>query len=57
MKLIRGEKDFLEYLDVICWDECDSIFDFATVAFKTARTHDFDRKDKPLSNAEILSVI
>lgn len=57
MKLIRGEKDFLEYLDVICWDECDSIFDFATAAFKTARTHDFDRKDKPLSNAEILSVI
>jgi hypothetical protein len=32
-------------IDVICWDECDSIFDFATAAFKLARTKDYNRKD------------
>ena len=55
---IRSLKDDLEFLnniDVICWDECDSIFDFATAAFTKARKTDFARKDK--SNAEILSII
>lgn len=57
IRLINGEADFLEYIDVICWDECDSIFDFATQAFKLARLKDYHRKDKEFSNAEILSVI
>lgn len=56
-KLINGDTDFLHEIDVICWDECDSIFDFATSAFKTARTKDYNRRDKNFSNAEILSVI
>ena len=37
------------------WDECDSIFDFATAAFTKARKTDFARKDR--TNAEILSII
>lgn len=57
MRLLRGDNEFLRELDVICWDECDSIFDFATAAFKLARTKDYNRKDKEFSNAEILSVI
>ena len=57
MKLIQGSAQFLENIDVICWDECDSIFDFAVAAFRTARQRDYNRKDKKLSNAEILSVI
>lgn len=57
MRLINGEGGFLDYIDVICWDECDSIFDFATQAFKYARTRDFIRKDIEMSNAMILSVI
>jgi len=44
-------------IDVICWDECDSIFNFAIQAFRTARMKDYNRKDKKFSNAEILSVI
>lgn len=56
-KIINGSVDFLQNIDVICWDECDSIFDFATQAFKVARTKDYNRKDKSISNAEILSVI
>lgn len=57
MRLINGEGSFLDSIDVICWDECDSIFDFATQAFRFARTKDFSRKDIDVSNAEILSVI
>lgn len=57
MKLLKGQGQFLGNVDVICWDECDSIFDFATSAFKLARTRDYNRKDKEFSNAEILSVI
>lgn len=57
MKLLKGEGQFLDRIDVICWDECDSIFDFATSAFKLARTKDYNRKDQIFSNAEILSVI
>ena len=56
-RLINGEGQFLDRIDVICWDECDSIFDFATQAFRYARAKDYDRKDKQISNAEILSVI
>lgn len=57
MKLLKGQGQFLGDIDVICWDECDSIFDFATAAFKLARTKDYNRKDQTFSNAEILSVI
>lgn len=57
MRLLNGQNDFLDDIDVICWDECDSIFDFATSAFRVARTKDYNRKDKQFSNAEILSVI
>lgn len=57
MKLLKGQGQFLGNIDVICWDECDSIFDFAVSAFKIARTRDYNRKDKEFSNAEILSVI
>lgn len=52
---LYGNLSFLDNVDVICWDECDSIFDFATAAFAKARRTDFARKDK--SNAEILSII
>jgi hypothetical protein len=34
---IKEKLDWLEEIDVICWDECDSIFDFATEAFIKAR--------------------
>lgn len=54
-KCIKEDLDFLERIDVICWDECDSIFDFATKDFITARKTDFARKN--VSNAEVLSVI
>ena len=57
MRLTNGEGGFLDCIDVICWDECDSIFDFATQAFKVARSRDFIRKDIEMSNAMILSVI
>lgn len=52
---LKDDLDFLNNIDVICWDECDSIFDFATAAFTKARKTDFARKDK--SNAEILNII
>ena len=54
-KALKSQLDFLEEIDVICWDECDSIFDFATQAFIKARRTDFARKQ--VSNAEVLSVI
>ena len=54
-KCLKDELSFLEEIDVICWDECDSIFDFATQAFVRARKTDFARKE--VSNAEVLSVI
>lgn len=56
-KITNGQAAFLEDIDVICWDECDSIFDFAVAAFRTAREKDFNRKDIQMSNAMILSVI
>lgn len=52
---IKEQVTWLEEIDVICWDECDSIFDFATQAFVRARTTDFARKE--VSNAEVLAVI
>lgn len=55
MKLMKEGTEFLQNLDVICWDECDSIFNFATAAFNQARTTDFAREG--YSNSEILSVI
>ena len=54
-EFIRGTTAWLDEIDVICWDECDSIFDFATQAFVKARKTDFARRD--VSNAEVLSVI
>ena len=60
-RLIRGENEFLKGIDVICWDECDSIFDFAAQAFLKARKTDYARKsdshEQAFSNAEILAVI
>ena len=55
MMLLKGDMSFLKDIDAICWDECDSIFDFAAQAFVKARKTDFARKD--VSNAEVLSVI
>lgn len=55
MLFIKERVDFLKEIDVICWDECDSIFDFATQAFVKARKTDFARKN--VSNAEVLAVI
>ena len=52
---IKEQLDWLSEIDVICWDECDSIFDFATQAFIKARKNDFSRPGT--SNAEVLSVI
>lgn len=54
-KLMREGLDFLENLDVICWDECDAIFGFAAAAFNQARSTDFARKD--MSNSEVLAHI
>ena len=55
LRAIRNNLSFLENIDVICWDECDSVFDFATQAFVKARRTDFARKDA--SNMEVLSII
>lgn len=55
MRAMKRDLRLLEHIDVICWDECDSIFDFAAQAFATARDTDFARED--ISNAEVLSAI
>lgn len=55
MKVMRDDLAFLDNIDVICWDECDSIFDFAASAFVRARKFDFSRKTS--TNAEILNLI
>lgn len=55
MRVMKEDTDFLKSIDVICWDECDSIFDFAASAFARARKYDFARKDS--TNGEILNVI
>ena len=55
MKALRGDLDFLKKIDCICWDECDSIFDFAAAAFAKARKTDFAREET--TNEEILAVI
>ena len=52
---LKETPQWLEEVDVICWDECDSIFDFAAQAFVKARKSDFARETT--SNAEVLSVI
>lgn len=54
-RAIKNDLQFLDNIDVICWDECDSVFDFATQAFVKARKTDFARRD--VSNMEVLSVI
>lgn len=55
LRAIKDDLSFLDKIDVICWDECDSVFDFATQAFIKARRTDFARKT--VSNAGVLSVI
>ena len=55
LEFIKNKTSWLDQIDVICWDECDSVFDFATQAFIKARKTDFARKT--VSNAEVLSVI
>ena len=55
MKALRGDLSFLENIDCICWDECDSIFDFAAAAFAKARKSDFAREET--ANEEILAII
>lgn len=51
--VLKEKLAWLSEIDVICWDECDSIFDFATEAFVRARKNDYGRA----SNAEILAAI
>lgn len=55
MKFLKEDTSFLDEIDVICWDECDSVFDFATSAFVKARKSDFARPG--VSNAEVLAAI
>ena len=55
MRILKRNSDFLSSIDVICWDECDSIFDFAAAAFQKARTSDFASAES--TNNEILAVI
>ena len=55
MRALKEDLSFLDYVDVICWDECDSIFNFAIQAFTKARQQDFARK--VATHAEILAVI
>ena len=52
---IKNKTSFLKEIDCICWDECDSIFDFAATAFAKAKSTDFARED--CTPEEILSVI
>ena len=54
-EFMKERTEWLSQIDVICWDECDSVFDFATQAFVKARKTDFARKNA--SNMEVLSVI
>ncbi len=52
-KLLKAkDMDFLKELDVICWDECDAVFDFAINAFNQARSTDFARND--ITSSEVL---
>ena len=55
MRALHNDLSFLQEIDCICWDECDSIFDFAAQAFAKARKTDFAREDT--TNEEILAVI
>lgn len=55
MKIMKDDIDFLEEIDVICWDECDVIFDYAATAFARARKTEFARKSS--TNSEILTLI
>lgn len=52
-KCLKDDLAWLENIDVICWDECDSIFDYAAEAFVKAKKTDYGRG----SNAEILVAI
>lgn len=52
---IKDDLDFLKDVDVIVWDECDTIFNFAAQAFTVAYKTDFSRKNA--TRAEVLSII
>ena len=54
-RAIKQDLQFLENIDVICWDQCDSIFNFAAQAFSRARRTDFARKE--VTNAQVLNII
>ena len=54
-RFVKEDIEFLNNIDVICWDECDSIFNFAVQAFNKSRSTDFAKQS--MSNAEVLSVI
>lgn len=54
-KFLKGYPKFLDEIDVICWDECDSIFDYAVDAFVKAKKKDYAREG--ISNMEILNNI
>lgn len=55
MRAMKDDLAFLDNIDVICWDECDSIFNFATQAFARARQTDFARQE--VTNSEVLAII
>lgn len=55
MKYIKNAVSFINEIDCICWDECDSIFGFAASAFARARREDFNRPD--ISAQQILAII
>ena len=55
MDFLKEDTAWLNQIDVICWDECDSVFDFATQAFVKARKTDFSRQS--MSNMEVLTAI
>lgn len=55
LEFMKEKTKWLDQIDVICWDECDSVFDFAAQAFTKARRTDFARES--ISNMEVLTTI
>lgn len=54
-RAVKQDLGFLDYIDVICWDECDSIFNFASQAFARARKTDFAKQN--VTNSQVLAII
>ena len=54
-RLLKEGNEFLKGIDVVCWDECDSIFDFAAQAFARARKTEYgvDASSLPASKDEL----